>query len=444
MKALLILALLGSQTLRAQTRLDAYLQEGLSNNEGLKQQEFLFEKSLQALKEAKSLFVPTVAFNATYTMAGGGRTIDFLAGDLLNPAYTTLNQLTGSNSFPQIENKSILINPNNFYDAKLHTVYPVINAERIYNQKIKAGQADLQKIEVAIYKRELVKEIKTAYYNYLQACEAATIYENATKLVRENARINTALFNNEKINRTAVTRSNNELTKILAQVSTANQNVNNARAYFNFLLNRSLDATIEIDTIKSVPSSAIVNDSSVVKREELLKLYTAKSINKNIIALSNASKKPRLNSFLDLGSQGFDFKVNDKTPYYFFGLSLEWDIFSGGKNKSKVGEAEADQKSLEAQTIYVQQQLALQLKIASNLFAAAVVNYQAAVSQVQASEKYYADVLRLYKEGTVLFIELLDAQNQLVSAQLQANISLYDTWIKQTEIERANAGLIIK
>jgi outer membrane protein len=444
MKALLILALLGSQTLRAQTRLDAYLQEGLSNNEGLKQQEFLFEKSLHALKEAKSLFVPTVAFNATYTMAGGGRTIDFPAGDLLNPAYTTLNQLTGSNSFPQIENKSILINPNNFYDAKLHTVYPVINAERIYNQKIKVGQADLQKIEVAIYKRELVKEIKTAYYNYLQACEAATIYENATKLVRENARINTALFNNEKINRTAVTRSNNELTKILAQVSTANQNVNNARAYFNFLLNRSLDATIEIDTIKSVPSSAIVNDSSVVKREELLKLYTAKSINKNIIALSNASKKPRLNSFLDLGSQGFDFNVNNKTPYYFFGLSLEWDIFSGGKNKSKVGEAEADQKSLEAQTIYVQQQLALQLKIASNLFAAAVVNYQAAVSQVQASEKYYADVLRLYKEGAVLFIELLDAQNQLVSAQLQANISLYDTWIKQTEIERANAGLIIK
>jgi outer membrane protein TolC len=84
------------------------------------------------------------------------------------------------------------------------------------------------------------------------------------------------------------------------------------------------------------------------------------------------------------------------------------------------------------------------LKNASNSFTAAVANYQAAVSQVDASEKYYADVLRLYKEGTVLFIELLDAQNQLVSAQLQANVSLYDTWIKQAEIERANAGLIIK
>jgi outer membrane protein TolC len=444
MKTLLILILLVSQTLRAQTRLNDYLQEGLSNNESIKQQQFLLEKSLYALNEAKSLFVPTVNFNTTYTLAGGGRTIDFPVGDLMNSAYKTLNQLTGSNSFPQIENKSILINPNNFYDVKLHTVYPIINAERTYNQKIKAGQVDLQKIEVSIYKRELAKEIKIAYYNYLQAYEEVKIYENASKLVKENARINIALFNNEKVNRTAVIRSNNEVTKILARVNTANQNVNNAKAYFNFLLNRPLDATIEIDTIKSIPSSGMVNDSSVVKREELLKLHTAKSINKNVIALSNAYKKPALNSFLDLGSQGFDFKVNNKTSYYFFGLSLEWNIFSGGKNKNKVKEAEADQKSLDAQTIYVEQQLAMQLKIASNSFATAVINYQAAVSQVQASERYYADVLRLYKEGTMLFIELLDAQNQLVSAQLQANISLYDTWIKQSEIERANAGLIIK
>jgi outer membrane protein TolC len=49
-------------------------------------------------------------------------------------------------------------------------------------------------------------------------------------------------------------------------------------------------------------------------------------------------------------------------------------------------------------------------------------------------------MFRLYKEGQALFIELLDAQNQLITAKLQLNISLFDTWIKATEIERANAG----
>jgi len=41
------------------------------------------------------------------------------------------------------------------------------------------------------------------------------------KLVKENQRINTSLFNNDKINRTALIRSDNEVTKINAQLETA-------------------------------------------------------------------------------------------------------------------------------------------------------------------------------------------------------------------------------
>lgn len=428
----------------AQQQLDKYIQHGLVNNESIKQQQFLLEKSLYALKEAKSLFLPNVSLNAGYTLAGGGRTVDVPIGDLLNPVYSTLNQLTSSNNFPQVKNQNILLNPDNFYDVKLHTIYPIINAELIYNKKIKSQQYDLQKIEIDVYKRELAKEIKIAYYNYLQASEAIQIYENALLLVKENERINTSLFNNEKVNRTAVIRSTNEVTKVNAQLNTGKQTQANAKAYFNFLLNQPLSTEVLTDPINDIPDISIVNDTAVNNREELLKLKTAKAINDNLIGLANAYKKPKLNSFLDIGSQGFDFKVNNKTPYYFAGLSLEYNLFSGGKNKHRVKQAEADGKNITSQTSYVEQQLGLQVKISVNTFKAAVINYQAAVSQVSASEKYYKDMLRLYKEGTSLFIELLDAQNQLVSARLQANISLYDTWIKQAEIERANAGLIIK
>ena len=192
------------------------------------------------MKEAKSLFLPHVEFNGTYTLAGGGRTVDIPVGDLMNPVYKTLNQLTGTNNFPQVQNQSVLLNPNNFYDVKLHTTYPIINAEIAYNKKIKNQQYDLQKIETDIYKRELVKEIKVAYYNYLQATTAIRIYENALALAKENERINTSLFNNQKVNRTAVVRSNNEVTKITAQLNTAMINRDNAKNFFNFLINQPL------------------------------------------------------------------------------------------------------------------------------------------------------------------------------------------------------------
>ncbi len=46
--------------------------------------------------------MPQLDLKARYSVADGGRTIDFPAGNLLNPVYATLNQLTGTQQFPQI------------------------------------------------------------------------------------------------------------------------------------------------------------------------------------------------------------------------------------------------------------------------------------------------------------------------------------------------------
>lgn len=424
----------------SQTKLDDYIQEALRNNETIKQQNFLLNKSLYALNEAKGLFLPSVALNGTYTLAKGGRTVDLPVGDLMNPVYRTLNQLTGSNNFPQIENQSVLLNPNNFYDTKIRTTYPIINAEIQYNKKIKSQQVTLQQIEIDLYKRELVKDVKNAYYKYLQATQAVEIYKSALVLVNENQRVNTSLFSNQKVNRTAVVRSENEVSKYEAQLESAIQTQNSARAYFNFLLNTDLNTAIEIEDHTVIPTDVLQSETSVAKREELAKLKQAIAINQNVTALASSYLLPKLNSFVDLGSQAFDFKVNNKSIYYFGGLSLEWNIFSGNRNKEKVKQAQVDNQVLQSQSNYVEQQLTLQLTINNNAYKAALAEYSAANSQVNASKKYYNDMFNLYKEGQAIFIELLDAQNQLITAKLQKNISLFDTWIKATEIERANAG----
>jgi outer membrane protein TolC len=74
----------------------------------------------------------------------------------------------------------------------------------------------------------------------------------------------------------------------------------------------------------------------------------------------------------------------------------------------------------------------------------AIAQYEAAQSQLKTSQTYYGDMLKLYKQGTAIYIELLDAQNQWIDAQLHANIALYDTWIADAAIERANASFTIQ
>jgi len=424
----------------AQKQLNSYIQQGLVSNESIKEQDFLLKKNIYALQEAKRMFLPNVSFSTTYTKADGGRTIDFPTGDLFNAAYATLNQLTGSNSFPQLQNQSILLNPDNFYDAKFRTSLPILNAELVYNKRIKTQQVELQKTEILLYKRELVKEIKTAYYNYLKATNAISIYQSFLKLLEEGERVNRKLFDNQKINRTAVIRSQNEVSKINASLTAAKKTEESARFYFNFLLNRSLTEPILTDDVPLLPAQDHLPLGDVSGREELAKLGIAKGINQNLTGLAKSYLIPKIGTSLDLGSQAFDWKFNDKSRYYLLGVSLEWNLFSSGRNSYKIKQSIASEQAVAAQTNHVTQQLLTELNVRRANLQSASAQYQAATSQLKTSQTYYNDMTKLYKEGMAIYIELLDAQNQWVDAQLQSNIALFDTWISFTAIERANAS----
>ncbi|PXY40397.1 TolC family protein [Flavobacterium cheongpyeongense] len=437
---IIITTLLGYQGY-SQSKLDGYIEAGLKNNEVIKQHNFDINKSMYALKEARALFYPTVTLNGNYTIAEGGRTIDIPIGDLLNPVYSTLNQITNSNSFPTLQNQSVLINPDNFYDAKIHTTMPLLNFEIIYNKRIKTQQTSLQTIELEIYKRELVKEIKIAYYKYLQSVEGIKIYEDALKLVKENQRVNQSLFKNDKINRTAVLRSDNEVIRIQANLETAKQTSTNAKAYFNFLLNEKLDSPIESDANEKLPNDLVVENTA--NREELEKLKQVKVLNETVGKLTQSHWLPTLSGFADFGFQDFDFEVNKDSRYYFAGLALQWNIFSGNKNKYKLKQVEEEAKKISSQTDNVRQQLLLQFQISQNNLKSALEQFNANKNQNESAKKYNDDITKLYKQGQAIYIELLDAQNQWVTTQLNTNIALYNSWIAYAELERANASFTL-
>jgi outer membrane protein TolC len=447
MKAKIYLVILGFGSLPfglAQQTLHNYIQEGLERNIQIKQQHLSIEQRFAALQEAKSFFLPKIVLMTDYFLAGGGRTVDFPAGDLLNPVYSTLNQLTGSSNFPQLQNERILLNPNNFYDVKFRTSMPLLNLDIEYNRKIKRDQVQLENLELEVYRRTLVKDIKVAYFKFLQANEVVKIYDVALDLVNESKRINAVLFANETVNRTALLRADNEVKRFESLREVAVHQTKSAQAYFNFLLNKPLDAAILVDKNYQSEATFLGDASGIDQREELQQMQLAGQINQHVVAMSKSYLVPKLSAFIDLGSQGFDWQFDDKTRYYFFGVSMQWDIFSSGGKLHKTKQTEVQQKIIDAELQYLQAQLQLQFTNAVNSFNAAISSYQSAVASFKSAQQYYTDVLRLYKEGQVIYLELLDAQNQLIQAELQVNISLFETYSCAAEIERANASFNLK
>jgi outer membrane protein TolC len=444
MKPLLLIMLLSFGALGQSEILNNYVQEGLKNSQTLKQQNFQLQKAVFALSEAKTLFKPNVNFNTTLSTAQGGRKIEIPIGDLVNPVYTTLNKLTSSNSFPQIQNSSEQLVPKDFYDVRVKTTMPLINAELKYNQAIKQDQINMQQAEIQVYKRELVRDIKLAYINYLKATEAIKVYDNALKILRESERVNESLIKNGSANPTVLVRTRNEISKINAEVDNAQGNQKNAAAYFNFLLNKDFTEMITLD---SLSKDGLKSEFAEGHREELDKIQTGININRQLLGINQSYKKIKIGASLDLGSQGRFAQIAGADKNFFapnafvlLGISLDLPIYSFGRNQLKIKQSEMEIASLDAQLQQVKNQLDLQAELAKNSLGSAKEIYQSKAIQVSTAERYYRDMMRRYKEGNLNFIELLDAQTQITTAQLQQSISLYDVWIKWVELERAKAS----
>jgi outer membrane protein TolC len=421
--------------------IDSYIKEAFENNQGLKQKQLDLQKALYALKEAKSYYLPNVSLNMNYTKAGGGRTIDLPIGDLLNPVYNSLNKLTASNNFPQISNESVLLNPDNYYDAKIHTTLPLVNLEIGYNKRIKNETITYQQAVVNVYKRELVKDIKLAYYRYYQSTQAVAIYESSLSLVNENIRVNESLLRNGAKNATALTRSQAEKQKVVASQNEQENMAKNAKAYFNFLLNRDLDAAVTLDS--SLFNSGLIqqtSSSNIAAREELKQIKTSENMYKLNTDMLRSNIVPKLNAFLDMGSQDYNFKVGNKSLYYFGGLSLQWDLFAGNKNNLKIKQAETDVQSTQARYSEAERSFQLQEEQSKNNLNTAMENYKSAQKQTILSERYYNDQFKIYKEGQLLYIELVDAQNELTKARLQLATTEADIQIAIAELERNQAA----
>ncbi len=412
--------------------LDEYIRQGIASNHSLKEQDFLLQKNTLALQEARRLFFPEITFGTAYTLAAGGRKIEFPVGDLMNPVYATLNQLTQTNQFPQLENIEETFLPNNFYDARFRIRQPILNKEIGINKSIKSAQIDLKKEEIQVFKRVLVKDIKSAYFQYLQAGEAVRIYDIALQLLAENQRVNESLLRNDKIIPSVLTRTAGEIGNVKAQKLDAQAKEKNAAAYFNFLINKNLEAPIEKDSLNQLPG--LLQNG---QREELAQLETAGRINALVVDLENAYKMPDVGIQLDLGSQNFDFKWGG---YVLAGLSFEVPVWAAGRNKLQVQQAEMDVLATGEKKRAVAQQIDLQTQVAQTNYLTAIEVWRSYETELAGAKRVYDDTFRRYKEGLANNIELLDARTQVTTKELQQSLAFYDILIKHAELERAVAA----
>lgn len=430
--------------LYAQPVLENYVQEGLKSNLVLQQKNLSLQQAQQSLQIARSYFLPSVTVLTDYTSGEGGRSISIPIGDLLNPVYTSLNQMTQSDAFPQVENVKQNFFPHNFYDARIRTSVPIINTDLYLNRTIQSQQVMLKEYEVEIYKRDLVLDVKAAYFNYLSAIAAVKIYESGLALVNKNVEINESLLRNGKSLPANYLRSKSEAERVKSELNSARNRVVNAQKYFNFLLNKDLESSIEADVagMASAPAPDTLS-TSYHQREELQLLQTAREINLSTLRMNKLNRMPKVNAFLDLGSQESDWKFNSDSRYYLVGVQLALPLFQGFRNNMTIRHTRLEVQKTELNLQNTTRQVQLAASVARNDLHTTVQNYQAAQEQLKSAQSYFNLIDKGYQQGVNTLIEFLDARNQLTSSQLQLNLRLFEMLTAEAKLERETASYIL-
>jgi len=422
--------------------LNGYIEEAMQSNLMLQQHELDVQVAIQQLRQSRGLFFPDVSLVSDYTIASGGRTLNFPIGDLLNPVYASLNQLNGNNAFPtNLANVNEQFLPDNFHDTRLSVAQPLFNTDIYFGYRAQRAMVSVQEAKLDAYRNELAKEVKVAYYQYIQSEYLIDILDENKKLVEELVRLNERLVDNGIATVDAVYRARFEASRIESEQAAAVQQNETARSYFNFLLNRPLSSEIQYDPDESIPLEAEsdLQEYTILAlegRAELHQLQFGIDAQQELVRLASGSRLPKASVGILAGYQGLDYQFTNEEDYRLLQFNISVPIFSGFRKNASIQQAKVTTKIAETRLYEVEEQIKLQVIQSKSGLEAAFKSFYAAQAQQASAERFFEIKQRQYEEGQLLLVDYLDAQTQYINSLQQLNITRYQVWVQQAQFEQ--------
>ncbi len=395
---------------------------------------------LAALDAARARYLPALSLDARYSAADGGRTIDFPVGDLLNPVYATLNQLTGSARFPSVPNQTIKLLRPREQDTHLALTQPLYDARiPAARDASKAGADGADAARRALAAR-IRRDMRTAYYRWLEAGARTRILDATRELARENLRVNRSLFENGKVTPDRVYRADADLLEVEQVLLGARNGERLAQSYVNLIRNAPFDRPVPRARVADedvtaardalarrlgVPglATAALADGAAGRRAELDALDAALGAATAGERLARAAFKPQLDFAVDAGSQGERYAFGASDRYVLASIVLRFNLFNGGADRAGLEGARAAARAARDQRAFVEQQVRFEVEQAADDVEVALASLSTAARRADAARGAFRIAERKRDLGQISQAEYLDARRALTEAELNRNVT---------------------
>ena len=439
--------------------LDEYIRTGLENNLSVQKMRLTYEKNIAALEEARGYFLPGLSFNARYTIARGGRTFEFPAGDMLNPLFQNISALNTAMAainpmypslpaYPSAENIVFKFYRPTEHETKFSLIQPLFNPAIYYNYRIKQVETEIGLTGIEITGRTLVKQITDAYYDYLRSHEFDRLADEVIMLATENLRVCNSLYSNNMITRDIVLKAEADLAGAGMTKSETTGALNSSQALFNYLLKRDLREPIIRDTsIVAVPGGETLAESISLapsRRPETALIDKWLEANRHFISLTRADALPVVAGAVDYGFQGEKYSFGKDDDFLLASVVLRWNISAGNTTRSKTRQAKIDREMLELNREELENQIELQVITAYYDLNTAFEASEAAARALEPAIASFRMTRARFREGEVSYAGMLEAQTMMIKARQQLLDRQYRFMKEKTAYNLATGNITIK
>lgn len=442
----------------AQHPLDALVREGLERNLGLAASRLEARRTALELPRATAALLPTVDVDARWSEFSG--VLDL--GTLINPAYQTLNQLTGTNNFPT----DLSITVPFKQDMRVRVVQPLFAPAAWAGRRAAEAVRDAGAAAYGRDARALGAGIRLAWLRAAAAERQVAIWRATLEVLDENLRVNQRLVAAGTATPDAAHRARADRAETVQSLVEAQRDAEAARRALNELVRRPLDAPLA-----PMPDTALVRRSAAADQDPRraveadedpllatdplppldLALASARDHREELNGAAAAERQAAAGvraataSFLpvvalagDYGFQGntLRFGSND---FAVASLSLQWNVFRGGADAARRQQAAIQREQAQLQREATAQAVEREVRDAWSAAVSADTALAAAVERRTAAARTLVLVTRRYEEGLASHLEFTDARAAWTRAALGADLARVARTARRVELARAAA-----
>jgi outer membrane protein len=429
--------------------IDDYVREALQSNLSLRAESLTVERAFAALDAARAHFLPTLALQASYTWAEGGRLLELPLGTLMNPVYASLNQLLAAQGkgapFAPIQNETFNFLRTHEQDTRLQVrqaLYAPAIPAAMRAERALLESEQFNRLAVA---RRLKRDVTVAYLNWLKSSRDVGIVEASLALLSENLRVSDSLYRNGKVTHDQVLRARAELLAVQQQLRDAQNSQTQARSYLNFLLNRPLDEPLRAAAIDAELSHAghdlgVLRSAALANRPEVAQLERAASAAQSQILVARAELKPTLSLGIDAGTNDERYDFGYGRNFATLSLQLHWQFYDGGASEADIRSQRAEAHRAAVLQEQMAQQIRLEVEQALDALETSSDSLATAEARAEAARAAFHIASRKRDEGVINQVEFVDARSTLTGAELNLNVTRFDVLSRQAGLDYATAA----